>query len=194
MILLFDLDNTLADFDGEFDRRWRQFGVGDPVPVERRTNHNYRVDYPQEHWHLIDALMEQKGFFLSLQPLPGALEAVRELAAEGHEIKICTTPVLNYAHCLTEKAAWIDQHLGRDYVKQLILTHDKTVVRGHVLFDDRPDIHGACEPEWRQVLVDHAYNRHRRDLPRIFDWSDRPAWRQALHAAAQAQMELVPGG
>lgn len=180
MILLFDQDGTIADFDPEFERRWSRFGVCDPVPARLRTHHDYRTDYPEEHWGLIDELMAQEGFFLSLKPIPGAVEAVLALADEGHDIRICTTPIRDYRYCLAEKAQWIDQHLGPAFVDKMILTRDKTVVRGDLLIDDKPDIKGACRPEWRQVLVDQAYNKHRTDLPRVRDWRDEAGWRQAL--------------
>jgi hypothetical protein len=38
--------------------------------------------------------------------------------------------------------AWIEKHLGYDFLDQIILTRDKTVVTGDVLIDDKPDILG----------------------------------------------------
>lgn len=38
--------------------------------------------------------------------------------------------------------AWIEKHLGYDFLDQIILTRDKTVVTGDILIDDKPDILG----------------------------------------------------
>ena len=38
--------------------------------------------------------------------------------------------------------AWIEEHLGEDWLDKIIITKDKTVVNGHVLIDDRPNIKG----------------------------------------------------
>lgn len=40
--------------------------------------------------------------------------------------------------------AWIEKHFGHEFLEQIILTRDKTVVSGDILIDDKPDIHGEC--------------------------------------------------
>jgi len=37
---------------------------------------------------------------------------------------------------------WVKQHLGESAVRRMILTHDKTMVNGDLLIDDRPSIKG----------------------------------------------------
>lgn len=47
--------------------------------------------------------------------------------------------------------AWVEKHLGRDFLEQVILTRDKTLITGDILIDDKPDILG--EPPWNFVWV-----------------------------------------
>lgn len=84
-------------------------------------------------------------------------------------------PFRKYDHCVTEKFAWVEQNLGRDWLRKLILTKDKTMVRGDVLIDDKLQT-GSQKSEWQQIFFDRSYNR---DLPgpRISNWSD---WSQVL--------------
>jgi hypothetical protein len=42
----------------------------------------------------------------------------------------------------------------------VILTRDKTLVRGDVLVDDKPEIGGLATPHWRHLLYDQPYNRN----------------------------------
>lgn len=38
--------------------------------------------------------------------------------------------------------AWVEKHLGHEFLEQVILTRDKTLISGDLLIDDRPDILG----------------------------------------------------
>lgn len=37
---------------------------------------------------------------------------------------------------------WIKLHLGPAWMKQAVIAHDKTMVQGDILIDDRPSIKG----------------------------------------------------
>jgi hypothetical protein len=50
--------------------------------------------------------------------------------------------------------------LGAEFTKRVILTRDKTLVRGDVLVDDKPEIRGVVAPNWRDVLFDETYICH----------------------------------
>lgn len=39
----------------------------------------------------------------------------------------------------------MEKHLGQEFLEQIVLTRDKTVVSGDLLIDDRPDITGNEE-------------------------------------------------
>lgn len=38
--------------------------------------------------------------------------------------------------------AWVERHLGPEFLDKVILTRDKTIVSGDILIDDKPDILG----------------------------------------------------
>lgn len=38
--------------------------------------------------------------------------------------------------------AWVEKHLGQEFLEQVILTRDKTLITGDILIDDKPDIQG----------------------------------------------------
>lgn len=44
--------------------------------------------------------------------------------------------------CVFFQYAWVEKHLGRDFLEQVILTRDKTLIAGDLLIDDKPDIQG----------------------------------------------------
>lgn len=61
---------------------------------------------------------------------------------------------------------------------RLILTHDKTLVYGDVLVDDKGIITGAVTPAWKHLIHDQSHNRYVLNAPRMSDWRE---WRAHVH-------------
>ncbi len=81
-----------------------------------------------------------KGFILGLPPIEGGLQAVKDMLSSGIDVRICTSPFAHYSgheHSFFEKYEWIEKNLGSDWVERVILTRDKTLVRGEFLIDDK---------------------------------------------------------
>ena len=94
----------------------------------------------------------------------------------GHQVFLCTSPLSEYQNCVLEKYEWVDEHLGPEWVDQIVLTRDKTIVYGDVLIDDRPQIDGAATPTWEHILYDQPYNRTETSKRRL-TWAN---WRSVL--------------
>lgn len=183
MRILVDMDGVLADFEGHFLARWAAEHPDKPaIPREERTTFYITQHYPKEFHHLIWDILLAPGFFAALPPIPGGLEALREMLALGHDVHICSSPLLGNPTGASEKYIWVEQNLSRDWAARLILTSDKTVVDGDVLIDDRPDPTetGSFAPTWTHILYDQPYNRHIPDTPRL-DWSN---WQAVLFSGA----------
>ena len=78
---------------------------------------------------------------------------------------ILTAPSVHNPLCYTEKRVWVEQHLGMSMVNRLIISPDKSLLRGDYLIDDHASgsgqeefqgelIHFGSEefPGWQQVL------------------------------------------
>lgn len=177
-LLLVDQDGVLADFDAGVRRDWQQH-YGSPLPVAARRHFYLRDDMAPEHHRALHALYTRPGFFAGLPPVPGAVAALHALLAHGHDVRICTSPINDYRHCVAEKLMWVEQHLGGDWVGRVVLTKDKTWVRGDVLIDDKPAISGSLAPLWQHWLYDAPYNRHLDDRPRVV-WQQADSWSALL--------------
>ena len=66
--------------------------------------------------------------------------------------------------------------LGNDWIRNIILTNDKTVVKADILIDDKPVITGVENPEWEHIIFDQPYNRQIKDKRRI-DWGN---WKSVI--------------
>lgn len=178
MIILVDQDDVLADFDLGFLQKWREMYPDKPyVPLEERTTFYIRENYPKELTLLVDSVYSAHGFYRSIPPMPGGKEAITEMQNKGHNVFICTSPLSRFEDCVLEKYLWTEEHLGREWTKKMILTNDKTLVRGDILIDDRPEIKGACEPAWEHILYTHNYNKQITSKRRL-TWQN---WKEVLN-------------
>lgn len=105
-----DMDGVLCDYKKSFIKHKEQFP---------------EVVYPQS----------QYGFFLDLEPFPGAVEAFLKLSSV-HNVWILTAPSYMNPLSYAEKNVWVKKHLGSEFVKKLIMCPNKSLMKGDYLIDD----------------------------------------------------------
>ena len=176
-ILLLDQDGVLADYDKGFLAKWREIHPNKTViPPEKRRTFYIEEDYPKELGALVREIIVSKGFYRDLPVMEGAIEAINELK-KYFDVLICTAPHLKSKYCISEKFEWIAEHFGSELVRKIVLTKEKTLVRGKYLVDDRPEIKSPYIPEWEHIFYDQPYNR---DIDkRRIRWTD-DSWRNVL--------------
>jgi len=87
----------------------------------------YGVEFPQG----------LTGFWLSLNPIEGAVEAVNSLRARDDlDVHILTAPSVYNPHSYMEKRQCIEKHFDYEFCHKLILSPDKGLLKGHFLIDD----------------------------------------------------------
>jgi 5'-nucleotidase len=168
MLILIDMDDVLSDFDGEFYRKWNEIHPDKHItPPNERKKFYLSDESPEGYADLIRGIYTAPGFVKSLPEIPGSMNALNDIASRGHKIFICTTPLNAYQNCVKEKYEWIEEHLGFEWTKKIILTKDKTLVQGDILIDDKPEITGAAKPVWEHIVFDKPYNRQTNHAKRM---------------------------
>lgn len=113
----------------------------------------------------------QFDFFRKLKPIEDSIETVnillqKEKFRESFEVYILTAPSIYNPLSYTEKRIWIEEHFGMEMVEKLIISPNKSLLKGDYLIDDIVKgkgqenfegklIHFGSEefPNWKTVLA-----------------------------------------
>lgn len=132
-IIYFDMDNVLVDFQSGLDK------VPQDIKVQYADDGTGKPHYD-----------DIPGLFSLMNPMPGAVEAVKALADCGrYDLYILSTAPWGNPSAWSDKLEWVKKYLDSDrsdgvFYKKLILTHHKNLcIQQNVwLIDDRT-AHGA---------------------------------------------------
>ncbi|XP_053424405.1 5'(3')-deoxyribonucleotidase, mitochondrial isoform X3 [Nycticebus coucang] len=116
--VLVDMDGVLADFEGGFLRKFRARFPDQPfIALEDRRGFWVSEQYGRLRPGLSEkaiSIWESKNFFFELEPLPGAVEAVKQMASlQNTDVFICTSPIKMFKYCPYEKTESHYVTLGR---------------------------------------------------------------------------------
>lgn len=186
MRILVDQDAVIASWGLEYDRCLD--ALGEPAAGIPRTadqeDWNLKNGRSPEEQEIIERIMCSPGFYARLEPIPGAKTALNALLKQGNDVRIVTAPYISNPTCASDKLNWVVKHYGSHWGARVIMTNDKTAIRGDVLIDDRPRITGFHDPEWKHIVFgDYAYNRDAAGL-RLKSWDMTVLAPVLLHAAA----------
>jgi 5'(3')-deoxyribonucleotidase len=110
------------------------------VDIEGRIEEVYGTSGLEKIGELLD---EDSDLFLRAKPLPGAIEGFKKLS-EKYDVYILSTAPWANLDALKAKRVWVEYYLGEYAFKRLILSHNKNLMIGDYLIDDRPN-NGAAE-------------------------------------------------
>lgn len=175
--VLVDMDNTIVDWDGEFIRRYSEASGQDPLVVEKlvRNREKFEIEenFQASERAQVMEVIASPGFYESLEPLSGAVEALHKMVDEGVDVKLVTAPhPLCTGSCAREKFISVERLLGPEFLERMIITRDKTQVQGDLLVDDKPRVSGSRTPSWKHVLFSQSYNQGMEGKGRLSVWTE----------------------
>jgi 5'-nucleotidase len=116
--LIFDIDGVVASWEPAALKYAEQLGVSVEEFKDKKLYRNI------------------EGFYLGLELIPGAKEAIMELD-KYYDIIFVSAPSWGNTHCFSEKRIWIEKHFGKWAEKKMDLSFHKGHYIGHFLVDDR---------------------------------------------------------
>jgi 5'-nucleotidase len=188
--ILVDMDGVIVDWDKGFRDLWC-----DRAPIDRFKSYIMQECVPASFMEAATAVSRRPGFFASLPPYADAIECVKHLhSLEGFSVFICTSPLLDNPTCIQDKIDWTKKYFGPEWVERLILTRDKTTVRGDILIDDKPGIKGSHHPTWVQIVFDQPYNvEYDKQTHRMYSWTNRTQWKKTVLKALKQVGHCISG-
>lgn len=163
--LLIDMDSVICDLMGEWHKRYNN-DYNDSLSVENlKCWYSEKYVKPECGEKIYDYL-DQPGLFLSLKPLPNAVEVLKRLN-QKYEILIVSS---SRTYAYTEKEKWVKTYLPFISIKNLIFSHRKEMIYGDLLFDDAPHNLKAFKATNRlAIAMDYPYNKNI-NVPRVKSW------------------------
>lgn len=110
--IFFDMDGVLVEYNSALKY------------IDEMTKRQYEGHY-----------QDIPGFFSMMDPMPGAIEAVKTLC-QHYEVFILSTAPWKNPSAWGDKRIWAEKHFGDTFFKRIILTHRKDIINGDYLIDD----------------------------------------------------------
>jgi len=133
-IALFDMDGTLADYDGQLLKDLQKIASPIEPSIDGFDIHK-GGGYLEARRHMITS---QVGWWLKLKKFQLGFDIIELCKSIGYEIVVLTKGPSTKYNAWSEKVEWCNKYL-KEYIKGVTITNDKGLVYGKVLVDDFPD-------------------------------------------------------
>jgi 5'(3')-deoxyribonucleotidase len=180
-VVLLDQDGPLAQWEPAMNHALLEIDPDFPVVHPDEWNEFYFYQSLPEHAETLRRAYRKPGFYRYLEPVPGSIEAVREMS-EYVNVIVATRPMFENEFCESDKKWWLRKHHGDVIARRSNYVYDKTLLRGKFIVEDHPSpaANGLVAPEWTQIVFDKPYNKDTPGLRILSDWSN---WKQVFSEA-----------
>lgn len=170
LTILVDMDDVLENlvecWIAELNLRF-----GTAVSVDDVTTWNIAEVFPSLTPKQVFSPLYDTDFWAKLSALPGAQEYLKRLIDDGHKIRIVTA---SYYETLPAKMELLFREFPFLNWNDVIVAHDKKLIRGDVLIDDA--IHNLEDAPYNKLLFHRPYNKDydaaANGMIRVYNWCD----------------------
>ena len=171
MTILVDMDDTIEQLLKAWVKRANE-KFGREVTLDEITGWNVAAPYTGLTRKQIYDVTYEPGFWSSIEPMPGAAEALKHFMDEGHEVYIVTAT--EPEHVEEKMKDLLFRYFPFLSWQQVIITGRKQMIRGDVLIDD--GIHNLEGGKYRKILFTAPHNRlydaERNGMIRVSSWDE----------------------
>lgn len=171
MLIGIDVDGVIANLHQTWLDRYNQ-DYNDTVRLEQLHN------WDAEKWPIkpecgkkIYDYLRQGDLYQEVQPFPGALYFVQSLKKQVHRVVYVTS---NAKGMTDQKWEWLEREgflpTGRYTAEDLVVAHDKRLVKTDVLIDDK--LATVVRHPYPTILMDQPWNRDRNWSTRAYSWNE----------------------
>lgn len=171
LTILVDMDDTIEQLLQAWVRGANET-YNRNVAYDDITSWDVSAAYPGLTWEQIYAIPMQPGFWKTVEPVPGASEALQRLMDAGHSVFIVTaTPHESVPEKMNDLLFRYFPFLTWN---QVIITANKQMIRGDVLIDD--GIHNLEGGDYVKILMtaphNKSYDAEANGMIRVSNWGE----------------------
>ncbi len=155
MTILVDMDDTIEQLLKTWVSRANE-KYGRNVTLDEITDWNVAAPYPGISKKEICKITYEPGFWSSIEPMPGAAEALKHFMDAGHEVFIVTATEIE--HVEEKMKGLLFRYFPFIFWDHVIITSRKQMIRGDVLIDD--GIHNLEGGEYKKIMFTAPHNRN----------------------------------
>ncbi len=171
MTILVDMDDTIEQLLKAWVRGVNE-KYGRNVAYDDVESWDVSAAFPGLTRAQVYEIPMQPGFWKTVEPVPGAAEALQRLIDAGHQVYIVTATL---QESINEK---MNDLLFRYFPflswNQVIITANKQLIRGDVLIDD--GIHNLVGGDYVKILMTAPHNRsfdaEGNGMIRVWNWAE----------------------
>ncbi|GAJ99465.1 MULTISPECIES: 5'-3'-deoxyribonucleotidase [unclassified Geomicrobium] len=168
--IAFDMDEVMADLISELLERYNE-RFEDTLTVQDLKAQKLRAVRPH-HTKEIYEILQEPGFFASLDVMPDAVEVMKELH-DHYEIFIATA-AMEVPTSFSEKFYWLREHFPFLNPQNFVFCGDKSIIHADYLVDDHPDKLESFSGESIMYTAFHNVNDSR--FKRVDNWQELRAF------------------
>lgn len=192
-VFLWDLDRSLADYDGAMIRDLNKIRSPEEEPFTPENVWTKREHYIHERMEMIKNI---PGWWRNLDPLLKGF-AVFNIAKKMGFHNAVLTRGTRKSHIWAEKLDWCMNRLGEN-IEVHVVTGEKGKVYGKVLYDDYPPfVSGWLEHRPRGLAImpitkhtqPHEIHKH----PNVILWDGKDETFQYIERMLKRVLERIPG-
>lgn len=160
-VILFDLDGTLADFDGAILRDLQ--ALHNPAEGPFDFSHTGGNDDNDPKWLKArkDMIKRQPDWWLNLEPIESGFKLMKMARDVGFRVVICSRGPASIPDAWAQKVKWVQKHVERP--RKITLADEKDLVYGRILVDDWPDYVTpwlGVRPRGHVLMPAHRWNKN----------------------------------
>lgn len=154
LTILIDMDDVLENLSSAWVNMLNK-RYGTRVKREDLTDWDMSQFFPELTPDQVYGVLQDEELWETVEPLPGAVDGVRWLIEQGHDVYVVTS---SYYKTIRPK---VDLVLKKyfPFIKddKLIIASTKQMIKGDVLIDD--GVHNLICGTYEKILMDAPYNR-----------------------------------
>lgn len=171
LMLFIDLDEVTANLSETVRER-----------VNKDFNKNFPKGFNRSYWwsdykiekKYFENILNEKDFFLNLEPVEGAIETLNKLNEEGFDIHILTLPQYSNGNCFISKVNWIRKYLPFINIETNFHTSGNKGLfakEGRLLLDDSiGNLNSFQENSGVSIAFNHGWNKEFQGH-RVHNWN-----------------------